>query len=110
LVLERVKVFVEPSACVGLAVVLYDEEFREMVAKKQHEEGGVRAWEVGVVFSGGNTTIEAIAELFGSSGSVAAGQEDKFDGHGAEHQEGTVGMNGENAAENVAGLTDDRFA
>jgi threonine dehydratase len=71
LVLERMKVFVEPSGCVGLAVVLYDEEFREMVAKKQQEEGGERAWDVGVVFSGGNTTVEAIAGLFGSSGSDA---------------------------------------
>ena len=99
LVLERMKVFVEPSACVGLAVVLYDEGFREMVAKKQQEEDGERAWDVGVVFSGGNTTVEAIAQLFGSSGSAVAEQENGPEG---ESQEGTVGMNGEKVVENVA--------
>jgi threonine dehydratase len=81
LVLERMKVFVEPSGCVGLAVVLYDEGFREMIAKKQQEEGGERVWDVGVVFSGGNTTVEAIAGLFGNRGGVAAGQETGLDGH-----------------------------
>jgi threonine dehydratase len=91
LVLERMKVFVEPSACVGLAVVLYDEGFREMVAKKQQEDGE-RTWDVGVVFSGGNTTVEAIAQLFGSSSSTVAEQENRPEGEG---QEGTVGMNGE---------------
>lgn len=99
LVLERMKVFVEPSACVGLAVVLYDEGFREMVAKKQQEEDGERAWDVGVVFSGGNTTVEAIAQLFGSSGSAVAEQENGPEG---ESQEGTVGMNGGKVVENVA--------
>lgn len=63
LVLERMKVFVEPSAVVALAVCLYDEEFRQIVEK----EGGEKGWDVGVVFSGGNTTVEAIASLFGSS-------------------------------------------
>lgn len=60
LVLERMKVVVEPSAVVGLAVCLYNEEFREMV----EEEGGDEGWDVGVVFSGGNTTVEAIGKLF----------------------------------------------
>lgn len=63
LVLERMKVFVEPSAVVGLAVCLYDEEFRRIVEK----DGGDEGWDVGVVFSGGNTTVEAIASLYGGS-------------------------------------------
>lgn len=67
LVLERVKVVVEPSAVVGLAVLLFSEEFREQVAKRQQEEGTGRAWDVAVVFSGGNTTVEALAELYGST-------------------------------------------
>ena len=100
LVLERMKVFVEPSACVGLAVVLYDEAFREMVAKKQQEEGGERAWDVVVVFSGGNTTVDAIAQLFGSSGSPVVERENEHEG---ERQEGTICMNGEKAAESVVG-------
>ncbi|KAL1963431.1 hypothetical protein VTN77DRAFT_8332 [Rasamsonia byssochlamydoides] len=62
LVLERMKVVVEPSAVVGLAVCLFDEEFRRLVEK----EGGEKGWDVGIVFSGGNTTVEAIASMFGS--------------------------------------------
>ncbi|KAL3496730.1 tryptophan synthase beta subunit-like PLP-dependent enzyme [Aspergillus germanicus] len=60
LVLERMKVFVEPSAVVGLAVCLYNEEFRRLVEREAPE-----GWDVGVVFSGGNTTVEAIGKLFG---------------------------------------------
>lgn len=60
LVLERMKVVVEPSAVVGLAVCMFDEEFRRRV----EEEGGEEGWDVGVVFSGGNTTVEAIGKLF----------------------------------------------
>lgn len=61
LVLERMKVVVEPSAVVGLAVCLFDEEFRRRV----EEESGEKGWDVAIVFSGGNTTVEAIAKLFG---------------------------------------------
>lgn len=60
LVLERMKVVVEPSAVVGLAVCLYNEEFRRLVAM----EGGEEGWDVGIVFSGGNTTVEAIGKLY----------------------------------------------
>ncbi|KAJ5511455.1 Tryptophan synthase beta subunit-like PLP-dependent enzymes superfamily [Penicillium expansum] len=60
LVIERMKVVVEPSAVVGLAVCLFDENFRRRV----EQEGGKDGWDVGVVFSGGNTTVEAIAKLF----------------------------------------------
>lgn len=62
LVLERMKVVVEPSAVVGLAVCLFDEEFRGIVER----EGGEEGWDVGVVFSGGNTTVEGIGKLFSS--------------------------------------------
>lgn len=57
LVLERMKVVVEPSAVVGLAVCLYNEEFRRLA----EAHGGC---DVGVVFSGGNTTVESIGKLF----------------------------------------------
>ncbi|KAJ5797438.1 uncharacterized protein N7503_006734 [Penicillium pulvis] len=60
LVLERMKVVVEPSAVVGLAVCLFDEEFR----KRVEVEGGEKGWDIGIVFSGGNTTVEAIAKLY----------------------------------------------
>ncbi|KAI5296761.1 hypothetical protein KEM55_005637 [Ascosphaera atra] len=70
LVLERMKVVIEPSAAVGLAVCLYNEEFRAYIAKLQQEQrekgelGEGEGWDVGIVFSGGNTTVEAIAKLF----------------------------------------------
>lgn len=87
LVLERMKVFVEPSAVVGLAVALYDEEFRSLVER----EGGEEGWDVGVVLSGGNTTVEAISKMFPVS-------EEK-----GERMEGKLGGQGERIAENVAG-------
>lgn len=87
LVLERMKVFVEPSAVVGLAVALYDEGFRRLVER----EGGEEGWDVGVVLSGGNTTVEAISQMFAVSG-----------GEG-ERMEGRLGGQGERIAENVAG-------
>ena len=73
LVLERMKIVVEPSGCVSLAVVLFNEEWRHWVAEMQREEAvkdGVDGkdiiWDVAVVFSGGNTTVEAIGRLFGT--------------------------------------------
>ena len=84
---ERMKVFVEPSAAVGLAVALYDEEFRHLVER----EGGEEGWDIGVVLSGGNTTLEAVAQLFAVS-----------EGKG-ERMAGKLGGQGEKVAENVAG-------
>lgn len=63
LVLERMKVVVEPSAAVPLAVVLFNEDFRELVAGEAGEEG----WDVGVVFSGGNVALENLGAMFASS-------------------------------------------
>ncbi|KAF2202402.1 tryptophan synthase beta subunit-like PLP-dependent enzyme [Delitschia confertaspora ATCC 74209] len=87
LVLERMKCFVEPSAVVGLATILYNEDFRRLVEK----EGGEEGWNIGVAFSGGNTTVEAISKIF-------AAPEER-----AERAEGVVGKDGERVAENVAG-------
>jgi threonine dehydratase len=61
LVLERVKLVVEPSAVVGLAVALFNEDFRAMVQKEAGDDG----WDLGVVFSGGNLSIETLGEMFG---------------------------------------------
>lgn len=88
LVLERMKCFVEPSAVVGLATILYHEDFRRMVEREAGEEG----WNVGVVFSGGNTTIDAITKIFAD---VSAKKADR--------EEGTMGRDGKKVAENVAG-------
>ncbi|KAL9012533.1 MAG: hypothetical protein Q9173_002706 [Seirophora scorigena] len=87
LVIERMKVFVEPSAVVGLAVCLYDEGFRTIV----EEEGGKEGWDVGIIFSGGNTTLEAISKMFATG--------DKR----AERAEAKVGKDEERVAENVGG-------
>ena len=87
LILERMKVFVEPSAAVGLAVCLYDEEFRHLVER----EGGEEGWDIGIILSGGNTTVEAITKMF----TVEQKQ--------GERAEGKLGAGGERIAENVAG-------
>ena len=86
LAIERLKVFIEPSAAVGLAVVLYNEEFRRLVEREAGDEG----WNMGVVLSGGNTTLEAVASLF-------AGEE-----KGQQREEGVVGLDGRRQAENVS--------
>jgi threonine dehydratase len=88
LVMERMKCFVEPSAVVGLATILYNEDFRKMLEKEAGDEG----WNIGVIFSGGNTTIDAITQMF------ADVPKEK-----AERQEGVIGNDGRRVAENVAG-------
>ena len=60
LVYERFKMVVEPSAVVGLAVALYNEDFRAMVEKEAGEDG----WDLGIVFSGGNVILENLGNLF----------------------------------------------
>ena len=85
LVLERLKVMAEPSAVVGLAVILFCEDWRKLVP----EEG----WDVAIVLTGGNTTVEAIVGLFG-------GKEGKKE---IEREEGKVDMHGGNKVEDVAG-------
>ncbi|TKA30714.1 hypothetical protein B0A50_02434 [Salinomyces thailandicus] len=87
LAMERAKVFIEPSAAVGLAVVLYNEEFRRFVEGEGKEEG----WNIGIVLSGGNTTMEAMAKLFQAPAKAM------------ERAEGKVTVNGEHVAENVPG-------
>jgi threonine dehydratase len=87
LVLERMKIVVEPSAVVGLAVCLYNEDFRALVEAEGEEEG----WDVGVVLSGGNTSVDAIAKMF--DGAVER----------AERVQGKVGVDGERVADDVPG-------
>ncbi|MCJ1338992.1 hypothetical protein MMC09_004281 [Bachmanniomyces sp. S44760] len=68
LVVERMKVLVEPSAVVGLAVALFHEGFRRRVEREGNGRGEGKCkkggWDVGIVLSGGNTTIEALGDLF----------------------------------------------
>ncbi|OAF58843.1 hypothetical protein VC83_06195 [Pseudogymnoascus destructans] len=60
LVLERMKVVVEPSSVVGLAVALWNEDFRSVVEAEQGRE----EWDLGVVFTGGNVNLEGLGKLF----------------------------------------------
>lgn len=88
LVFERMKMVVEPSGCVPLAVILYNIEFRRKVAEMQKAEGK-ECWDVGVVFSGGNTTMDAIVALYSK-------QEKP-------REEGKMGIDGRKDAEDIAG-------
>ncbi|KAI9849935.1 MAG: hypothetical protein M1837_000149 [Sclerophora amabilis] len=140
LCVERLKLWIEPSAAVGLAVVLWDEEFRrgllerekamreewERERRKRKESGESLApeewawegWNIGVVLSGGNTTIEAVGKIFDSVKKEQEEEEEEEEEGGEERgdhnitrdmeetkerEEGVVGMNGERVAENVAG-------
>ncbi|KAI0470629.1 pyridoxal-phosphate dependent enzyme-domain-containing protein [Xylariaceae sp. FL0804] len=67
LVLERFKMVIEPSAAVPLAVALYNEDFRAMVERDAGEDG----WDVGIVFSGGNVSLETLGKLFAPEGEGA---------------------------------------
>ena len=87
LVLERMKMVVEPSAVVGLAVALYNEDFRRIVEK----EGGQEGWDLGLVVSGGNVSVEAMGKMF----EVPEKKEEK--------QESKVGKDGLKTVENIAG-------
>ena len=93
LVLERMKVVVEPSAAVGVAVALWNEDFRNTV----EQEGGKEGWDVGVVFSGGNVGVEALGRMFAGGEGLVENQKR------AERAEGMVGLDGRREVENVAG-------
>jgi threonine dehydratase len=67
LVVERMKIFIEPSSAVPVAVVLYNEEFRKLVQREAEATGGDGIWNLGIVLSGGNTTLETVSELFTKS-------------------------------------------
>jgi len=92
LLLERLKVFVEPSAAVGLAVVLFDQDFRHECEEKA-AAAGTDTWRIGIVLSGGNTTVEAMAGFFGS------GTKDET----TQRAQSKQGVFGDTVAENVAG-------
>lgn len=51
--------------------MLYNEEFRRMVESEAGQEG----WNVGVLFSGVDTMIEAIGKIFGDVSARKTGRE-----------------------------------
>ncbi|KAI1303470.1 pyridoxal-phosphate dependent enzyme [Xylaria venustula] len=60
LIYERFKLVVEPSSAVPLAVALFNEDFRALVEREAGEDG----WDVGIVITGGNVSLEALGKLF----------------------------------------------
>ncbi|PVG02353.1 tryptophan synthase beta subunit-like PLP-dependent enzyme [Serendipita vermifera] len=60
LIWERLKIVVEPSSCVTLAVVLYSTEFKERI--KSLAESG-RPLNIGLVLSGGNVDLGACLSI-----------------------------------------------
>ena len=99
LVLERMKIVIEPSSAVPLAVVLFNTKFRQYVKRRQQEEGSDRAWDVGIVISGGNTTVEALSTLF-AEGWTQEQEETSFED---ERTTGQVGLDGSKRLQDVAG-------
>ncbi|TFK72697.1 tryptophan synthase beta subunit-like PLP-dependent enzyme [Pluteus cervinus] len=62
--MERLKVVIEPSSAVPLAALMFNAEFRQrLVQEFPNHAGPIRA---GIVISGGNITLEKVAELFAS--------------------------------------------
>jgi threonine dehydratase len=45
---------------VGLAAALFNEDFRKLI----EQEGGEAGWDLGVVFSGGNVSLDKMVEFF----------------------------------------------
>jgi threonine dehydratase len=62
IVYERVKLVIEPTAALGIAVALFNEEFRGMLGKQCKEENK-SGWDIGVVLSGGNVDLVALGDL-----------------------------------------------
>ncbi|KAK2021181.1 pyridoxal-phosphate dependent enzyme [Colletotrichum zoysiae] len=60
LVLERLKLVVEPSGAVPLAVALFNEDFRAAAER----EAGAAGWDLGLVLSGGNVAVEGLLKIF----------------------------------------------
>ncbi|KAG8752143.1 hypothetical protein FRC14_007298 [Serendipita sp. 396] len=57
---ERMKIIVEPSSCVTLAVVLFSSEFKERIAKLQSTNQSLK---IGLVLSGGNVDLGSCLAL-----------------------------------------------
>ncbi|VUC23983.1 unnamed protein product [Clonostachys rosea] len=64
IVLQRMKIVIEPSSAVPLAVVLHNEDFRRLI-ETQCDEG---TFNLGLVISGGNVDVRKLAELVGQGG------------------------------------------
>ncbi|KUJ16757.1 tryptophan synthase beta subunit-like PLP-dependent enzyme [Mollisia scopiformis] len=59
LLMEELKLVIEPSSAVSVALLLFNAEFRAMLAKQR------KNWNIGIVLTGGNTTVSRITEELG---------------------------------------------
>ena len=66
LVYERMKIVIEPSSAVTLAVVLYSTSFRQSLKGIAERRGktGAEELNIGLVFSGGNVDLRSLSSLF----------------------------------------------
>lgn len=104
LMMERVKVFIEPSAAVPVAVVLFCDDFRRWVSEIQaNDNNGRKPWDVGIILSGGNTTLEAVAKLFGEQVNNIDNNEQGKNGIKGERETGQIGLDNSKKVEDVAG-------
>lgn len=60
LVMEEMKLIIEPSSAVAVAVVLFNPEFRVMLEKQKQN------WNIGIVLTGGNTTVSRLTKELGN--------------------------------------------
>ena len=60
---ERMKLVIEPSAAVPLAVALFSKDFKEAMTKKARKLGRADL-NIGIVFSGGNVDLSVVSKLF----------------------------------------------
>lgn len=61
LLLEEMRLMVEPSSAVSVATVMFNQKFRKMLAAQKTE------WNIGIILTGGNTTVARIIEEFSDS-------------------------------------------
>lgn len=59
LLLEELRVCIEPSAAVPLAVIMYNQDFRRDLARVKNH------WTIGIILTGGNTTVKAMIDILG---------------------------------------------
>jgi threonine dehydratase len=60
IMIEELKLVVEPSAAVALAVLLFNKKFSRLLSERTQ-------WNIGIIISGGNTSLEKIMQLFQST-------------------------------------------
>ena len=58
LLVDKLKMLIEPSSATTLAVILFNKDFRSVLARRKAQ------WSIGIILTGGNTTVSKTAEEF----------------------------------------------